>query len=157
VTESSRQLIHALTDLRAAQADIKARTDPTFHRRLMELRAWQSAHVAAFHAERAVACNGSDLLDFLTRRFYLEGDWSELTAQPVRIAAAVGRLVNNDRALVIAVDLQAVADSLDIDMAAALLADPRLPADWPLGAVSYVRATRRVTPIAGARLPGWMN
>lgn len=158
MTESSRQLVDALTDLRDAHAAIEACTDPAFHRRLFELRQWQSTHVAAFHAERAAACNGTDLLDFLTRRFYLESEWAELTAQPVRMATAVGRLVTNDRPLVIAIELQAVADSLDTDVAEALLADRRLSADQPLGAISYLRAIRQVGRLQARRCQiAWLD
>lgn len=144
MSTTPRSLRDALIALRDARADIDARDDRLFQQRLGELRAWQSARVAQFHSERAAAYGGEALLDFLTRRFYLEGDWSELTGHPERVAATVGRLVSNDRPLVIAIELQAVADSLDADMALALLADPGLASGQPITPYSYLRAIRRV-------------
>jgi len=137
-------LADALTRLRDIRLAIEARNDDAFHARLAELRRWQSDKVARFHQQRAAQYNGADLLDFLTRRFYLNGNWSELTAQPHTIEATVGRIVKKDRPLVIAIELQAVADSLDRDMADALLVDPRLPSGRPLDAYSYIRAIRAV-------------
>lgn len=144
MSAAPRSLLDALTALGDARAAIDAHDDPAFQQRLGELRAWQSARVAQFHSERAAAHGGEDLLDFLTRRFYLEGDWSELTRHPSRVANAVGRLVKNDRPLVLALELQAVADRLDVDMADAMLADRRLAPNQPITPYAYLRAIRRV-------------
>lgn len=144
MSDTPRSLLEALTALREARAAIDAHDDPAFQRRLKELRAWQSDRIARFHDQRAAAHGGEALLDFLTRRFYLEGDWSELTGHPERVANAVGRLIRNDRPLVIAIKLQAVADRLDANMTGALLADNRLAPDQPLTPYAYLRAIRRV-------------
>lgn len=134
-----RPLGEALTALRDAREAIAARRDPAFHQRLADLREWQSAHVAAFHAERAAAYEGEALLAFLTRRFYRDADWSELTGRPEKVARTVDRIVDRDRPLVIAIELQAAAESLDLAMTDALIA-----ANAPLNAHSYVRTLRRV-------------
>lgn len=135
----SRGLSRALAALRDARSAIRARHDPRFHRQLTELRHWQCRHVAAFHAERAAAYNGDALLAFLTERFYRDADWSELTSRPEKVARAIERIVERDRPLVIAIELQAAAERLDTAMTDVLLAGRA-----PLNAHSYVRAIRRV-------------
>lgn len=139
MTAGPRPLGEALAALRDARATIAERRDPRFHRRLAELRHWQSDRVAAFHAERVAAYDGEALLAFLTRRFYRDADWSELTGRPEKVARAVDRIVDRDRPLVIAIELQAAAESLDTAMTDALIAEGAT-----LNAYSYVRAIRRV-------------
>ena len=139
MTVGPRPLGEALAALRDARAAVSERRDPLFHQRLAELRHWQSDRVAAFHAERVAAYDGTSLLHFLTRRFYRDADWSELTGRPERVARAVDRIVDRDRPLVIAIELQAAAESLDTAMTDALLAE-----NARLTAYSYVRALRRV-------------
>lgn len=139
MTPGPRPLGEALVALRDARAAITERHDPLFHRRLAELRHWQSDRVAAFHAARVAAYDGHALLEFLTRRFYRDADWSELTGRPERVARAIDRIVDRDRPLVIAIELQAAAESLDTAMTDALLAE-----DAAVNAHSYVRALRRV-------------
>ena len=134
-----RSLAAALADLRVIKQQIAAHPAPGFTARFAELRAWQSERVAAFHAERATRHDGHDLLVFLTRRFYVEADWSELISRPERMAGAVEKIVAQDRPLVIAIELQAAAERLDMAMTEALLAESR-----PLSAYSYIRAFRRV-------------
>lgn len=134
-----RRLSQALADLRDIQAEIHGRSDPRFHERLAGLRRWQSQKVARLHAERAAAHNGQALLSFLTERFYVEADWSELTGRPEKMAATVEHIVDRDRPLVIAIELQAAAERLDMEMTDALLAEDR-----PLNAYSYVRTLRRL-------------
>lgn len=158
MSDTPQSMGQALLALRDARAAIDAIEDSVFQQRLAELRAWQSAKVATFHTQRAAAYNGDDLLDFLTRRFYLEGDWSELIGQPTRVAGTVARLVKNDRPLVIAIQLQAVADRLDMEMANALLADPQLAPSQPISARSYLRALRQVgRQDARQRQIDWLN
>ncbi len=139
MTRGPRPLGEALMALRDARTAITERRDPLFHQRLAELRHWQSDRVAAFHAERVAAYDGRALLEFLTRRFYRDADWSELIGRPERVARAVDRIVDRDRPLVIAIELQAAAESLDAAMTDALLAE-----DAAVNAHSYVRALRRV-------------
>lgn len=139
MTTAPRSLSDALAALRDAREAIAARHDPLFHRQLAELRQWQSARVADFHAERVAAYDGETLLTFLTRRFYRDADWSELTGRPERVAQAVERIVDRDRPLVVAIELQATAENLDAAMADALLAEGAT-----LNAHSYVRAIRRI-------------
>lgn len=139
MTSQGRRLAAALADLREIKQTIADHPHPDFAARFAELRAWQSEHVAHFHRERAVAHQGEDLLVFLTQRFYVEADWSELLAGPERMAGAVGRIVEQDRPLVIAIELQVAAERLDMAMTEALIARGS-----PLGAYSYVRALRAV-------------
>ena len=139
MSAQGRSLATALADLRAIKQQIAAHPAPGFAARFAELRAWQSERVAAFHAERATRHDGHDLLVFLTRRFYVEADWSELISRPERMAGAVEKIVAQDRPLVIAIELQAAAERLDMAMTEALLAESR-----PLSAYSYIRAFRRV-------------
>lgn len=139
MTIAPRPLSDALAALSEARAQIAERRDPLFHQRLSDLRHWQSDRVAAFHAERVAAYDGHALLSFLTRRFYRDADWSELTGRPQKVARAVDRIVDRDRPLVIAIELQAAAESLDIAMTDALLAEGAT-----LNPHSYVRALRRV-------------
>lgn len=148
-----RPLGEALAALRDARAAIAERRDPRFHRCLAELRHWQSDRVAAFHAERVAAYDGDALLAFLTRQFYRDADWSELTGRPEKVARAVDRIVDRDRPLVIAIELQTAAESLDMAMADALLAE-----NAALNQYSYVRAIRRVGQ-REARLQqiGWLE
>ena len=134
--DSLEQALKALRDERMA---VLEHPDPRFAGYLADLQRWQSEHVAAFHRARAKDHNGEALLDFLTRVFYLEADWSELIEQPERAARVITRIVTNDSALVVALRLQATADSLDRAVAEALLADGA-----KLDAYSYVRAFRRV-------------
>lgn len=139
MTAAPCSLGDALTALRDTREAIAARHEPLFHQQLSELRQWQSARVADFHAERAAAYDGEALLTFLTRRFYRDGDWSELTGRPEKVAQAVERIVDRERPLVVAIELQATAESLDMAMVDALLAEGAA-----LNAHSYVRAIRRV-------------
>lgn len=139
MSTGARSLGEALAGLRDARMAILERRDPLFHRRLAELRHWQSERVAAFHTERVAAYNGHALLDFLTRRFYRDADWHELTGRPEKVARAVSRLVDRDRPLVITIELQAAAESLDTAMTDTLLAEGAA-----LNPHSYVRAIRRV-------------
>ena len=134
-----RSLAAALADLRVIKQQIAAHPAPGFTARFAELRAWQSERVAAFHAERAARHDGHALLVFLTRRFYVEADWSELISRPERMAGAVDKIVVQDRPLVIAIELQTAAERLDMAMTETLIAE-----DWPLSAHSYIRAFRRV-------------
>ncbi|MGN8157507.1 FFLEELY motif protein [Salinisphaera sp. RV14] len=139
MSAAPRPLGEALAALRDARGAIAKRRDPLFHQRLAELRHWQSDRVAAFHAERVAAYDGDALLEFLTRRFYRDADWSELIGRPEKVARAVDRIVDRDRPLVITIELQAAAESLDTAMTDALLAD-----NASLNPHSYVRALRRV-------------
>lgn len=132
------QALYALRDTRTAQRE---RATPAFDARLAELRQWQSQRIAAWHRPLARRHDGEALLDFLTCTFYLEADWSELTAQPDKVAARIGRIIADDRPLVIAVRLQQAADTLDAEVADALNA--RAP-DGPITPVSYVRAFQDV-------------
>ncbi|HET7315174.1 FFLEELY motif protein [Salinisphaera sp.] len=134
-----RPLGDALAALGEARAIIAERRDPLFHQRLAELRYWQCAHVATFHGARVTPYDGAPLLRFLTQRFYRDADWSELTGRPEKVALAVDRIVDRDRPLVIAIELQAAAESLDIAMADALVAEHAT-----LNPYSYIRAIRRV-------------
>lgn len=134
-----RPLGVALADLRDIKTQIAARPEPGFHQAFAELRDWQARHVAAYHADRAAAYNGQALLDFLTRRFYCEADWSELTGRPEKVATSIEHIVDRDRPLVIAIELQAAAEHLDAAMADALVAE-----NTALTPYSYVRIVRRV-------------
>lgn len=133
-----RPLDEALAALHDVRAEIAARNEPTFHARLAELRDWQTAHVAAYHTELATTYNADALLDFLTQRFYRDADWSELTGRPQKVARAINRIVEYDRPLVIAIELQAAAEKLDIAVVDALLAEGA-----SINPFSYVRAFRR--------------
>ncbi|WP_423822698.1 hypothetical protein V5738_01820 [Salinisphaera sp. SPP-AMP-43] len=137
--QTPRTLGEALAALRDARATIAARHDPAFHRQLAELRDWQSQRVALFHADRADDYNGRALLRFLTERFYRDAEWAELTGRPEKMARAIERIVERDRPLVIAIELQVAAETLDIEMTDVLLAD-----GTALNPHSYVRALRRV-------------
>lgn len=137
-TRRLEEALRALRDQRAAAARTRS---ALFAARLAELRQWQSHHVAAFHRRHARTHNGEALLHFLTRTFYLEADWSELTARPISVAGRIGRIVQDHRPLVIAIELQATADALDAAVTQALLAHDHCP---PLNARAYVRAFRRV-------------
>ena len=137
----SSRLEQALVDLREARARLERRSESAFDARLKALRRWQSERAAALHRPLAERYDGEKLLHFLTRSFYLEADWSELTSDPAKISSRIGRIIDDDRPLVIAVRLQHTADSLDADMAAAL--ETRLPAR-PITPTAYVRAFREV-------------
>ena len=91
MTSQGRRLAAALADLREIKQTIADHPHPDFAARFAELRAWQSEHVAHFHHERAIAHGGEDLLVFLTQRFYVEADWSELLAGPERLLAGWSR------------------------------------------------------------------
>lgn len=117
------------------------RSDPAFDARLKALREWQSTATANLHRPLAKRYNGEQLLHFLTQSFYLEADWSELTADPGKIASRIGRIIEDDRPLVIAVRLQHTADTLDAELVDAL--DARAPGQ-PITPMRYVRAFRQV-------------
>ncbi|RJS91823.1 hypothetical protein [Salinisphaera sp. Q1T1-3] len=140
MTDSARHLGAALADLRDIRDRIAAREDPAFHACFAALRRWQADQVAQFHAERAAAYDGEPLLVFLTQRFYADADWSELTGRPEKVAGAIQHIVDRDRPLVIAIELQAAAERLDADMVDALLAGD----GGRLTPRTYVRAMRRV-------------
>lgn len=139
MNDSQRSLGEALTALSQLRTQAASRQEPLFHQRLAQLREWQSEHMAAFHAERAGRHDGGLLLDFLTRRFYRDADWSELTGRPEKVAVAVSRIIDHDRPLVITIELQVAAETLDMAMADAMLTD-----NAELNPFSYVRAIRRV-------------
>ncbi|MES1928903.1 hypothetical protein SADO_06602 [Salinisphaera dokdonensis CL-ES53] len=142
---SSSDLEQALYQLRDARIALAERSSPDFNERLAALRQWQSQRIAAWHRPLAQRYKGDALLRFLTRSFYLEADWSELTDKPDKIAGRIGRIINDDRPLVIAVRLQHAADTLDADLADALI--ERSPAG-PITAAAYVRAFRDVGQVA---------
>lgn len=137
----SRELENALKALGEQRAEIAARTTPGFSTRLATLRRWQATRIRAIHQPIADRHDGAPLLDFLTRRFYLEADWSELTARPERVAARIHRILSDDRPLVIAVQLQHSADALDVRMAHALTARDATGVMTP---TAYVHAFREV-------------
>ena len=137
----SSSLEKALIDLREARERLAQRSDPAFDARLEALRQWQSERAAALHGPLAERYEGEQLLHFLTRSFYLEADWSELTTDPAKIASRIGRIIDDARPLVIAVRLQHTADHLDAEMAEALEARAPGRAITPTG---YVRAFREV-------------
>ena len=131
----------ALTELRAERAQCETPERPGLAEQLERVRRWQADHVAARHRDHAARHDGAALLRFLSRSFYLEADWSELTDDPDRTVARVGRIMSDLRPLIVAARLQASADRLDRALAAALL-DGRHPVTiTPIG---YVRAFRRV-------------
>lgn len=138
---SASDLEQALYALRDTQVALRQRMTPALEARLAALRQWQSQRIAAWHRPLAQRHDGQALLDFLTRTFYLEADWSELTEHPDRVAARIGRIIADDRPLVIAVRLQHAADTLDAELADALNA--RTP-DQPITPASYVRAFQDV-------------
>ena len=138
---SAHDLEQALCALRDTRTALAERTSPTFDARLASLRQWQSQRIAAWHRPLARHHNGDALLRFLTRTFYLEADWSELTEQPDKVAGRIGRIINDDRPLVIAVRLQQAADELDADLADALIARSD---NGPITSAAYVRAFRAV-------------
>jgi len=140
VSESStlEQALCALRDQRLAATSTETE-QPGFTSRLEAVRHWQSRHVAARHRALADRHDGEALLRFLTQTFYLDADWSELTARPNRVANRIGRIIDDDRPLVAAVELQAIADRLDMAVARALLAQSP---DAPLTPHRYVRAFR---------------
>jgi hypothetical protein len=137
----SSGLEDALIELREAQDVLARRSTPAFDARLQAVREWQSTCTAELHKGLAQRYNGEQLLHFLTRSFYLEADWSELTADPAKIASRIGRIIEDDRPLVIAVRLQHTADTLDAELADAL--DARAP-QAPITPTRYVRAFRDV-------------
>ncbi|MES1940933.1 hypothetical protein T5B8_11856 [Salinisphaera sp. T5B8] len=137
----SSNLEQALIELRQARAALAERSEPAFDARLAALREWQARNTAALHRPLAERYDGEDLLHFLTRSFYLEADWSELTADPGKIANRIGRIIDDHRPLVIAVRLQHTADTLDADMAEQL--ETRTP-DQPITRKGYVAAFREV-------------
>lgn len=139
MTDHNRTLGQALAALTQLRQELNHQHDAAFHNTLAQLRQWQTQRMAAFHAQRAADHNGQDLLDYLTRRFYQQADWSELTGRPEKMASAVGRIIEHDRPLVITIELQVAAEQLDIALVKALLARNR-----PLNAHSYVRTLRRV-------------
>ena len=141
---SSSDLEQALYQLRDARIALAERSSPDFNERLAALRQWQSQRIAAWHQPLAQRYNGDALLRFLTRSFYLEADWSELTDKPDKIAGRIGRIIADDRPLVIAVRLQHAADTLDADLADALIERSQTR---PITAAAYVRAFRDVGQI----------
>lgn len=141
---SSSDLEQALCELRDARAALARRGSPAFDARLDALRHWQAQRIAAWHRPLAVRHDGDALLHFLTRTFYLEADWSELTERPDKVAGRIGRIINDDRPLVIAVRLQHAADTLDAELAEALI--ERAP-DAAITPAAYVRAFRQVGQI----------
>lgn len=137
----SADLEDALLELRDTRTALAERDEAAFDRMLAALRVWQAEGVAALHADLADRYEGQRLLRFLTRSFYLEGDWTELTGRPDRIAGQVGRIINDDRPLVIAVRLQHAADTMDAELTDALLARN---GEAPITPAAYVRAFRDV-------------
>lgn len=129
----------ALCKLRDQRNTLVESGDAAFQAWFEALRHWQSRHVAARHLALAHQHGGKDLLYFLTRTFYLEADWSELTQRPEQVAKQVGRIIDDDRPLVAAIELQATADELDATMAQALLNDA---GNAELTPYRYVRAFR---------------
>lgn len=138
-------LEQALQALRAERQAIAERATPAFTAKLDELRVWQARHVALVHRPIADRHDGHALLHFLTDSFYLEADWSELTAHPQRIAERIERVIHDDRPLVVSIKLQQTADHLDARMADALLARGNRGAITPC---AYVRAFRAVDAAA---------
>ena len=122
-----RPLEQALIALRDERERIAHGGSAAFQRQLAALQHWQSERVAAHHRARAEQHDGEALLHFLTRTFYLEADWSELIEQPDVIAARIGRIIRDERPLVVAVELQASAERLDAAMAEVLLEDDAAP------------------------------
>lgn len=145
---SAADLERALYDLRETRSALDARSSRVFDARLAELRQWQSARIAAWHRPLAQRHDGGALLAFLTRSFYLEADWSELTDKPGKVAARIGRIISDDRPLVIAVRLQQTADALDADLADALNARV---GDTPITPAAYVQAFRAVGQLSTRR------
>jgi len=141
----SAALEQALCALRDERAAIRARATPAFNNQLAAVRTWQSARIAALHRPVAERYDGHALLDFLTHSFYLEADWSELTARPERVAKRIGRIISDSRPLVIAVRLQASADTLDAAVSDALLTRADTTADTTvITPRAYVSAFRQV-------------
>lgn len=138
---SSSDLEQALCALRDTRIALSERATPAFEARLAALRQWQSQRIAAWHRPLARRHDGEALLEFLTQTFYLEADWSELTDRPDKVAARIGRIIADDRPLVVAVRLQHSADTLDAELAEALNARTL---DAPITPASYVRAFRDV-------------
>jgi len=138
------ELEHALRALGEQRAEIAAHATPGFGDRLGALRQWQAARIRAIHRATADLHDGEPLMDFLTRRFYLEADWSELTARPDKIAARIHRILSDDRPLVVSARLQHSADTLDARMTEALMAGNDGGAITP---AAYVRAFRQVGQI----------
>lgn len=117
----SSELEQSLRALAATRERIAAESDSALAAQLTAVRHWQSQKMAALHQPTANRYDGDALLAFLTQRFYLDADWSELTAHPERVAGRVHRIINDARPLVIAVQLQESADRLDAQMAQALI------------------------------------
>lgn len=141
MSETADTLRNALVALRDERERCRAHTSPALGRQFEAVRAWQAAHVKALHQAHAARTDGHDLLRFLTRTFYLEADWSELTRDPDKIAGRIGRIMRDHRPLVIAVQLQTMADTLDAAVAEALLEDGQ---DVAITPQRYVRAFRAV-------------
>lgn len=153
MTENNRTLGQALTALTQLRQELSHQDDAAFQDTLAQLRQWQTRRMTAFHAQRAADYNGQDLLDYLTRRFYQQADWSELTGRPEKVASAVGRIIEHDRPLVITIELQVAAEQLDMALVKALLAQ-----NCPLNEHSYVRTLRRVAdPDKLHQQIGWLE
>lgn len=138
-------LHEALAELDAERAQCATAESPGLAEQLERVRRWQADHVAARHRHHAARHDGAALLRFLSRSFYLEADWSELTDDPKRTVARIGRIMSDLRPLIVAARLQASADRLDRALAGALLDGRRPVTITPAG---YVRAFRRVGEVA---------